>query len=80
MLNREIVSFRSGVRTRDLVAKWNWISKGAAVFSPFPFLAPPSFPFSLLGATSFPFSLPPPKTSYPTLVGLIGIDFFARKR
>ena len=36
-----------------------------------------SFPFSFLGPGSFPFSPSPhpPKTSYPTLVGLIGHRF-----
>ena len=44
---------------------------------PFPFslFGARSFPFSLFGATSFPFSLPaPPKTSYPIVVGLIGME------
>ena len=74
MLYREIVSFRSCVRTRGLVALWNWISK--VVGRPFPFslLGPGSFPFSLFGPWSFAFSPPPTaQTSRPTLVGLIGI-------
>ena len=61
----------------------NWISKVAGRPSPFILLAGRPLPFSLLaGALPFPFwdpelSLfltPPPQTSYPTLVGLIGID------
>ena len=88
MLNREIVSFRSCVRTRGLVAWWNWISNCAGLPSPFSLLGPGGLgAFSFwscvvlggLGELSlFPFGLeelslfPPPQTSYPTLVGLIG--------
>ena len=46
--------------------------KRSPTLSLFP-LGAPSFSFSLLGATSFPFSLhSASRTSYPTLVGLIG--------
>ena len=41
---------------------------------PFSLFGPGSFPFSLLGRRAFPFPFPPPPTSYPTLVGLIGIS------
>ena len=50
VLNQEIVSFRSCVRSRGLVAWWNWISK----------VAGQPFPFSLFAMGSFPFSLGPP--------------------
>ena len=61
MLNREIVLFRSCMRTRGLVAKWNWISKGVAVL--FPFLFGPAelslFPFGADGLSLFPSHHPP---------------------
>ena len=74
MLNREIVSFRSCVRTRGLVAQWNSISKVVGCAFPFsllpglgrgafPLLArvvPGNFPFSLLGPGAFPFHFPHP--------------------
>ena len=65
MLDREIVSFRSCVRTRGLVAEWNWISKEGALFSPFP-----SCPAELSLLPS-----PHPQTAYPTLIGLIGMGY-----
>ena len=71
--NREVVScraVRACLRARGLVAQWTWLAKVFATISPFPFWG--ADPFSLSGATSFPFSFPP-QTSYPTLVGLIGI-------
>ena len=74
VLNREIVSFRSCVRTRGPAASWNWISN--SVGRPFPFslllglgrgafpllarVVPGSFPFSLLGPGAFPFPFPHP--------------------
>ena len=60
MLNREIVSFRSGVRTRGLVAYWNWISKGAAVLFPFPFWPHRAFPFPFWGRRASRLHFPPP--------------------
>ena len=71
--NREIVSFRSCVRRRGLLAWSNWNTKEAPSRSLFPFGAP-SFPVSLFGATSFPCSLPPPPSPYLSLVGFFGID------
>ena len=86
MLNREIVSFRSCVRTRGLVAEWNWISNSVGWHFPFSLWArvsrgaSPFWAWVVLGAFPFPFwarelSLfpsPTPQTSYPTLVGLVG--------
>ena len=83
MLNQEIVSFRSCV-SGCLV---NWIKMCVGLLFPFSLLAwvrrgtflllarvvPGSFPFSLLVPGAF--LSPPPKTSYPTLVGLIGMMF-----
>ena len=74
MLNREIVSFRSCVRTRGPDAQWNWISNSAGRAFPFSLwsgLKRGAFPFFGLGglgerylfpfgAVGFPFSLPPP--------------------
>ena len=64
VLNREIVSFRSCVCTRGLVAYWNWISKVVGHLFPFPLLV-----LGGLGELSlFPFGddeLPLFPSSYP---------------
>ena len=62
-------SFRSFVRARGLVARWNSSPNRGREFSLFPF-GPLSFPFSLVWQGVFP--PPHPPISYPTLVGLIG--------
>ena len=60
VLNREIVLFRSRVRTRGLAAQWNWISISVGRSFLFSLLAVGSFPFLLFISTSFYFSLPHP--------------------
>ena len=48
------------------------VSRGA--FPLWARVVPGSFPFSLLVPGAFPFPFPHPQTSYPTLVGLIGVN------
>ena len=68
---QEIVSLPSCMRTRGLVDSWHWISNDAAGFFLFPFWPRGTFPFPFWGRRAFPFPFPHPRTSYPTLVGLI---------
>ena len=78
--NREIVSFRV-VRACARLAMPSQFpgqtvkkKKKKKCLSLFP-LSPMAFPFSLRGWL-FPFPTPLPPTSYPTLIGFIGIDIY----